>query len=408
MEIVCPQRLTTNDEESITALAKRPSLPVFSPESLGFISDFSTTLLTHPEARSYPELLALAHWMRPVQIQTLKRTFLQRQPPRSHTTSRGNVLHFAPANVDSIFVYSWFLALLAGNKNIVRLSGRTGPQIEFLLGLLNRLLEKSDHKDIARRVLIVRYPPLEATTQNLVNLCQMRVLWGGDASVAALRSLPLSPRATELVFPDRFSMAAFNSEALCKYSDSQWMQLVELFYRDAFWFDQLACSSPRLLVWVGRKSASEKAKTTFWSFFSPYVEKKMGDLPLAHGLTSLNTAYALAAHEQTASLPATKLIAPYAFTVTDLTDILRELACGGGFFPQLMLPTLRDLAKRLTPKDQTLIAEGFEEAALLEMLQVLPSGALDRIVRPGQALAFSEEWDGQSLLTAFTRLVILP
>src|SRR5229473_1854189 len=37
---------------------------------------------------------------------------------------RGLVFHVPPANVDTIFVYSWALSALAGNRNVVRISPR--------------------------------------------------------------------------------------------------------------------------------------------------------------------------------------------------------------------------------------------------------------------------------------------
>ncbi|MFC6804089.1 acyl-CoA reductase [Deinococcus caeni] len=37
---------------------------------------------------------------------------------------RGLVFHVPPANVDTIFIYSWLMSVLAGNRNVIRLSSR--------------------------------------------------------------------------------------------------------------------------------------------------------------------------------------------------------------------------------------------------------------------------------------------
>ena len=46
---------------------------------------------------------------------------------------RGNVFHLPPANVDTIFVYSWAISALAGNHNVVRISSRSAGAAEVIL-----------------------------------------------------------------------------------------------------------------------------------------------------------------------------------------------------------------------------------------------------------------------------------
>ena len=85
-------------------------------------------------------------------------------------------------------------------------------------------------------------------------MCDARVLWGGNEAIAALRALPLAPTATELVFPDRFSLAAMSAEAVLALDDAGLDRLRERFYRDVVPFGGQACSSPRILAWIGDRS----------------------------------------------------------------------------------------------------------------------------------------------------------
>ena len=50
-----------------------------------------------------------------------------------------------------------------------------------------------------------------ATTAQLSTLCDSRVIWGGDATVLEVGAQPLPPRATEIRFADRFSMALLDA-----------------------------------------------------------------------------------------------------------------------------------------------------------------------------------------------------
>ncbi len=95
--------------------------------------------------------------------------------------------------------------------------------------------------------MIVSYDHDQETTRNLCSYCAVRVLWGGDRTVSSLRQVPLPPLATELAFPDRFSVAAFHAQAVNQATDQQLGTLIHKFFADTFSFDQMACSSPRLV-----------------------------------------------------------------------------------------------------------------------------------------------------------------
>ena len=53
---------------------------------------------------------------------------------------RGLVFHVPPANVDTIFVYSWALSALAGNPNVVRISSRSAGAADACSTTLNETL----------------------------------------------------------------------------------------------------------------------------------------------------------------------------------------------------------------------------------------------------------------------------
>ncbi len=57
---------------------------------------------------------------------------------------QGLVFHIAPGNADTVFVYSWALAALAGNRNVVRVSERGGAATEAVLSALAQSLYQAD------------------------------------------------------------------------------------------------------------------------------------------------------------------------------------------------------------------------------------------------------------------------
>ncbi|OUL17133.1 hypothetical protein B0X78_01635 [bacterium AM6] len=162
---------------ALETLSDAPPLSAFAEPSVAFVDALSAELFAMPEARSYPELTALAFWMRRSSIVRLKESYLRRHAGQL-SVARGTVLHFAPSNVDTIFVYSWFISLLCGNRNIVRLSTKASVQTELLVGAIGRVLSRPEHAEMARRSMVVRYAADPRITALLSAQCDTRVIWG--------------------------------------------------------------------------------------------------------------------------------------------------------------------------------------------------------------------------------------
>src|SRR5438876_12279241 len=116
---------------------------------------------------------------------------------------RGLVFHVPPANVDTIFIYSWLISVLTGNRNIVRLSKRASPQTDVICRVFNATLATAG-RSLRQNTVMLRYGHEPEITEALSAVADVRILWGGDATITAVRSFPLPPHATELTFPDRY------------------------------------------------------------------------------------------------------------------------------------------------------------------------------------------------------------
>src|SRR6202007_2334188 len=101
-------------EEHLRRVISSGTLLPFDPLLISFVDAVSKAVLLDPVLRRLPEMAAVAHWMRKAHALELRRNFETLRGERLWL-SRGVCLHFAPSNVDSIFLYSWFIALLLGN-----------------------------------------------------------------------------------------------------------------------------------------------------------------------------------------------------------------------------------------------------------------------------------------------------
>ena len=387
-------------ETLLEALSAREPQPPFSDSHLDCCAELSRSLFADPEARAFPALLALAFWLRKAELLSLRDEFAALARPGVMRVPRGTVFHIPPGNVDTIFVYSWTLALLTGNRNVVRISTRNSPPTLILCRLLRGVL---DGRGLGQ--FFVQYGHDPAVTAALSQACDVRVVWGGDRTVRAIREFPLPVHAKELTFPDRYSLSAISAAAWLSASAEERARVIQQFYNDVFWFDQVACSSPRLVVWCGPESDCSRASAGFL----PALEQEIGRRgyrlePAVRMQKALFAARAIL--DQPVSAYQTYGPQLVALDLESLENFNRH-HCGGGLLFQFRTASLSAIAPHIRRQDQTLTYFGFERAELEGFARQLQGRGLDRIVPVGQALRFGRFWDGYDLLEEMTRAVAI-
>ncbi len=399
-------------EDLKSILDRLSSLPAWRPfdeRVMNFVSKLSQKILTSPSIRDFPEMAALGHWFRKASLLNMARNCYKSNNGKVQV-GRGLAFHLAPSNVDSVFMYSWLISLLAGNTNLVRVSQKAGPQQAFLTEILQEMAQRSEHTEVSNRFVLLTYPHDDRITEQISESCMVRVIWGGDNTVRSIRAIPLRPMAIELCFADRFSAAALSADAVRNADNATFNELIQGFYNDTFWFAQQACSSPRMVVWVGNNVDVEAAKQRFWPALTKEVVSRGAENEPAMVMARLGAAFEYAAHglaEVSNEFSVVDFPAKLELTNRSL-DGIREVHCGNGLFVQTCLQSLPDLGSKLTDKEQTLSVFGFEDQDYLDLIAALKPRALDRIVPVGKALAFDQIWDGQELVTSFTRLITWP
>lgn len=404
MEILFPLQMYTDpsDLQKINGIAKQPTFIPFDPLLLEFVQTVSHKLLSSTQIRPYPELVALAFWLRKSHIHKIMQDY-HHYYRHSVPLARGVVFHIAPANVNSIFMYSWFLALLTGNSNIVRLSQRRDHEMELLLDILNEIVHQQRFQPIGLRNLVVSYAHEQEHNSLFSENCQVRVIWGGDETIKQIRSIPLPPNAIEIPFANKFSMATIVASNVVGASIAETKHLATQFFNDAFWFYQNACSSPRLIVWIGNTSDIEIAKNMFWEQVKIVILEKGLHWDVSIRINRMANGYCLAAKGLIDHMSSELAELPYRVHIKSISPELREQHDGGGLFFETEMTNIQELLSSVTHKDQTLAVYGFSQQEILAAVSSLHSTGLNRIVPIGRALDFDITWDGINLLTAFSR-----
>jgi hypothetical protein len=312
----------------------------------------------------------------------------------------GRVFHVAPSNVDTLFVYSWVLSYLCGNVNVVRVSQEQTPVVSAMLRVITAVSES--HPDLGDSNRFVTYEHDAQVTTALSEWCSHRILWGGDETVRALRPLPLNPHASERVFGSKFSYAVVSAAGYLAAGGAQRDTLASAFFNDLFWFDQMACSSPQVVFWVGDEATHETAVAEFERRLQMEVERRNYAPAMPNAVRRLTYAFDLAADADVrVHLEHPGFIG---VRVRDSGGLEKDI-CGGGLIRHSRLARLEDLAPFASEADQTVTHFGFEREELRALARRLGFRGVDRLVPIGEALAFSVIWDGFDLLEDLTRKV---
>ncbi|HEX8626586.1 MAG TPA: acyl-CoA reductase, partial [Catenuloplanes sp.] len=259
-------------DDLLAALAAAPTLSVGDPRIVDFLADLAGRLLAPGVARRHPELASLGFFLRRAELtRTVRR--LGTADPDVTRVPRGLIFHVPPANVDTVFVYSWALSALAGNRNVVRVSARAAGAADTILGLLADAADTADPV-VARTQQMITYGRDDAVTAALSAGCDLRVIWGGDAAVNQIRRHPLAPTARDVVFPDRSSFAVLGADGWRGADPAERRAAVDGFANDVYWFDQAACSSPRTLFLVGTPADAEKVLGEFRELLAEGVRRR--------------------------------------------------------------------------------------------------------------------------------------
>lgn len=372
--------------------------PPCDPSNLALLGSLSQRILRDPASRRVPQYVALAYWLRPAALTRLVAA-LPVIAAGFLSVPRGLALHLPPTNVDTIFVYSWAMSVLAGNANIVRLGATLSDEARWLAAAVAVTVE--EHGQTGRQ-LFCHYPYGGETERELSVLCDLRMIWGGDEKVAAVSKVPIRPDGLSIGFPDRKSLALVATDAYRAASQGERDALAVQFFNDVFWFDQMGCGSPRLIVWLGEPGALAQ---DFYERLGAVIADRgyrvdtgvaIGKLALstdllAEGVAGHHRAYSNELHVNRVDEPAAALKRNH----------------GGGFLHDWVTDRVEDVALLTSRSVQTLTHFGLGPDATNRLARAISGRGGYRIVPIGQALQFDTVWDGIDLMSHMTRRILV-
>jgi len=271
---------------------------------------------------------------------------------------------------------------------------------------IRRVLERPEHAAVRARTSLITYGRDDAVTADYCARCDARIVWGGDATVAAVRAMPMPPHAVELCFPDRWSLAVFSQRAFSALTPEERGALAHRFYNDTYQMDQNACSSPQLVLWL-EDGGDPACRGRWWEAVAAEAAERypFGPFQAARKLERLCLCAMTMEEPAVVAVERYQGNLLYVAQLAGLSGNLPSLAGGFGLFFEADLPSLEALAPLLPPKAQTLVCGGLEPAEVAALLARAGARGVDRVVPLGQALEMDTVWDGRDLIAALSRII---
>ena len=380
--------------------AQLPSVPAkrpFDDSIIEFLNDVSKELMGNRSAKDYSDIVTFGFWIRKGSVKKLQARF--EDGDSFLRLGKGVAFHVAPSNVPVNFAYSLVAGLLMGNANVVRVPSKDFPQVAILADAFNKILEHQP--DMKPYVLCVRYGRDKDINDLFSSIADVRVVWGGNQTIAELRKSPLPPRSGEITFADRYSLAVIDSESYLKTENKA--RVAEDFYNDTFFSDQNACTSPRVVVWPGSKI--DEAKEVFWKTEHDLAEKKY-TFQSIQGVNKLTKAYLLAAAEPGVKIEKHDDNLIIRVSVPEVTDFLMDFRDNSGYFYEYNCEDIMELAPLCNDKRCQTIAYIGDKNIVRPLIEAGMKG-IDRVVPMGKTMDFDLIWDGYNLPALLSRTVVM-
>lgn len=374
-------------------IAEVEAKPVFDESIVAFLNDLSHELLRNPANKAFPDIMSYAFWIRRANINREKERF----DGRPQKMGRGLAFHIAPSNVPVNFAVSLTSAMLAGNACVIRVSEKSFQQVDIITQAMNCLLDNK-YIELKRRLCIIRYPHDDEITSRLCGQCDIRIVWGGDRTIQSMRKYPIPPRTTELAFADRHSICIIHADEYLKRDSPK---VADLFYTDTYYTDQNACSSPRIIIWMGKEKA--EARTRFWKALKDKVNQEYEFSPVL-SVDKREVFCELAIQNPQIRLLDRDNICTRV-ELTAITDYLMNYKMYGGYFFEYETDCLEDIIPLLSKACQTVAYLGIEPEKIREIVTANGVRGVDRIVPLGHTMDLSFFWDGVNMIEAMSRYI---
>ena len=376
---------------------------IFNDARIEFLSELSRRLLANSLAKTLPDVATFAFWCRRSNLTKMRNSYLQNDVLRM---GLGLTFHICPANVPINFAFSMAFGLLSGNSCVIRLPSKVTPTVDVLVSEISAQLDDSQFKDLSEALTLLRFERDDEISSYWMSVADGRVVWGGDATVAHMRKFSSKSRSREVAFSDRYSLCVIDPKSIIQMQEKRLMQFCNDLFNDIYLMDQAACSSPQLIVWIGKREDVMDAQARMWPEVVKIAELK-------YSIQAVNVI------DKFVQACRSSISDPHVLAIKRTGNVLYRVSLSGvdlhqdecrGFFGtvhEVVLPELNKLAPIVNERYQTLTIEGIETAVVRQWITRNRLRGVDRVVPVGKALDMDVVWDGYDIVSSLSRVIAI-
>lgn len=387
-------RYMVGTENIANSMKTVPALEPFNHSVVDYLHRVSERLLKDRQAKQYPDVISFGFWCRKASIAAMKKKY---NGNISNRLGRGIAFHIAPSNVAVNYAFSLAVGLLAGNANIIRVSSKDFAQVN----IINKAIEESLDEEIRKYICIIQYQHNKEITDSISDLCDTRIIWGGDKTISTIRQSPIKARATEITFSDRYSLCIINADEYLLERNKK--SIAQHFFNDTYLTDQNACTSPRLIAWTGE--AVDTAQRIFWDELNNVVREKYVLQPVQSVSKYTNLCLHGSKDESIRLIHGGDNYA-YRVKIDAVSEGLMDYKGNSGYFFEIEIKSIAELAPLFDSGCQTISYYGENPKEIQDYILSSRPRGVDRIAPIGKTMDFSLEWDGYDLINSLTRVVV--
>ena len=359
-----------------------------------FLNELSKSILKTPFFKAEPSFIALGFWLRKTNI---KRILSENNYIENNdifvAKPIGKVFHLCPSNVDTMFIYSLVLALLAGNKNVVRISSKLENDFIFkLFDLFNELLQKEEYKLFSDYINVITYERSDKLNEEISINVNGRIIWGGDETVSQFKKYPTKPKVKDLFFTDKVSLGIINIENEMKFHANIDI-IINNLYNDIFTFNQKGCSSPHSLFIVSNTVNKNRALEKIYEGLSIKAQRDYEEDISSIALLKLNQGVVdVIENKVVETINSSNYITFLKLRTNEVPH-----SCGAGYLYYQFAENIEEVKSYINNKTQTITNWGLSKRQIHSFLNDLDVEYVDRVVPLGKALDFDYIWDGYNI-----------
>ncbi len=370
-------------------------------------------LLKNPFTQRMDGVMFLSSWLKRKHMEEVVKRSLGNDPiildefipigTRRFLTAKpqGTVCMWMAGNVVTLPMFSFIPSLITKNVTLLKLADGNATEMHAVLALLASIkTETVDGAELMKSLAVIWFDYTDRSINEAMSLAaDAKVMWGGEAAIKGITSLPRYEHCKEIVYGPKYSFGVISRNHI--ESATGLDSTVTAFIRDSAIFDQRGCSSPQIVfIEKNNKYTLKELAEKFAAAYRRLPPKPDLDAYTTVRIVNIRAEYAL---DPNRDVIASEDGANWTLLLDNTPELKEAIQSRTLYLTEVN--SWHEIIPLINPKVQTIgIAFDTTEEAL-EFADAASLAGAVRCVRPGLMNVHDYPWDGKYLINELVRWI---